>query len=118
MSDTIVKPVVDTDALNTIAALISADIAARHGVIVQSSPSDVSFKGDAGYATLEVEGSYGVFAMIVEHVDVHLRCEPCSDGSIWVLVDLRYKHHGGGRNGSTVGTWWIKDGQIAQFRAN
>jgi hypothetical protein len=102
--------------MTAICALVAADIASRFGHCVDATPSDISHKGETSYATMEIEQSFGVFAMVIASAELHLRAAVCSDGSIWVPVDLRYKHVTGGSNGSTVGTWWIRDGVIETFK--
>lgn len=113
MSD--VKTLID---INAVAAVIAVDIANRFGTITISVPTEVSQSGDAHYASIEIEQSFGVFKMVIAHADVRLRAEACEDGTIWVRGDLRYKHPGGGSNGSTIGTWWVRDGAVETFRAN
>lgn len=104
--------------ITAIAAVIAADMASRLGQTVEATPSDISHSGDAQYCSLEIEQNFGAFAMVIAHADVNLRAEACEDGTIWVKADLRYKHHGGGSNGSTIGTWWVRDGAVENFRAN
>lgn len=102
--------------MTAICALVAADIATRFGHCVDAQPTDISHKGDESYATMEIEQSFGVFAMVIASAELHLRAAVCSDGSTWVAVNLRYRHVTGGSNGSTVGTWWIRDGGIENFK--
>lgn len=103
--------------MTAICAIVAADIATRFGHCVDAKPTDISHKGEESYATIDLEQSFGVFAMVISFAEMHLRASVCSDGSTWVAVNLRYKHVSGGSNGSTVGTWWIRDGVIENFRA-
>lgn len=104
--------------IDTVAAVIAADMATRFGQTVDATPQDVTKAriGDGVYASLAISQDLGIFKMVVASADVGLRCEPVSDGTVWVLVDLRYEHIGGGRNGHTVGTYWLRDGKIENFR--
>ena len=115
MTDTTAIARIDVDA---IAATVAADIATRFGFKVDPQTNDVTHRGDSRYCTLAIEQSLGVFAMVVKTACVHLHMEPVDDGTIWVLGSLHYSHTSGGTNGSNIGTWWIRDGVVEQFRAS
>lgn len=118
MTDTMTADSVTTAIdMKAISAIVAADIATRFGFTVFAEPNDISHKGEESYATLEIEPDYGVFKMVITTAELRLRASPCSDGTTWVSVSLRYQHVGGGSNGSTVGTWWLRDGVIDNFRA-
>ena len=118
MTDTMIADSVTTAIdMKAISAVIAADIATRFGQTVTAEPTDVSHKGEESYATLDIEQNFGAFKMVITTAELRLRASPCSDGTTWVSVSLRYQHVGGGSNGSTVGTWWLREGVIDNFRA-
>ncbi len=110
------KPRIDAAAMTAICAIVAADLGTRFAMKVEPQPTDVSFKGEEGYASLNVEQNLGIFASIIKFAEVHVRAAPQTDGTTWLLVDLRYSHHGGGTNGCTIGRYWVKDGAILNFQ--
>ena len=101
-----------------IAGIIALDIASRLGHQVDATPSDVLERGKDIYFKMNLEQSFGIFAMVIKSAQISVHAAVCDDGSIWVKVDLDYAHPSGGTNGSSIGTYWMRDGQIENFREN
>lgn len=113
MTDVQTKPKIDIAAIG---ALIAADIASRYGHKVSPHVKNATESRDGAYGHLEIEQTFGIFAMIIKTAKVSLRAEPVSDGTTWVLVSLSYDHLHGGSNGCNIGAYWLRDGAIENFR--
>lgn len=108
---------IEDAALTAVAVAIAADIAVRFGHEVNPSPEEATESRGTHSLTLGIEQSLGIFDMVVTEACVKLRAEAAEDGSIWVQGALHYEHVSLGRNGSNIGTWWVRDGDVMQFRA-
>lgn len=113
MDDIQTKPRINIAAIG---ALIAADIAIRYGHKVSPDIQGVTENRDGAYGHLEIEQTFGVFSMIIKTAKVRVRAEPVSDGTVCVMVSLAYDHTRGGNNGSGIGTYWVRDGAIENFR--
>lgn len=111
------EDVKDRIDLTVVGKVIAADIATRFGQTVDAQPHDISHKGEDSYLTLDIEQNFGAFKMIINDAKLRLRVANCTDGTTYVAVSLNYSHVSGGTNGSNVGTWWLRDGEIEHFRA-
>ena len=99
-----------------IGALIAADITSRYGHKVDPEVKNPTENRHGEYGHLDIEQTFGVFGMVIKTATVSLRAEPVSDGTVWVLVSLSYEHTNGGSNGSNIGTYWLRDGAIENYR--
>lgn len=107
-------PIVEIDMIGK---LIAEDIKTRFGFHVETEVTAKSKTRGGEYGDLAIEQDLGIFAMIVSVATIRLRAEPMGDGAIWVLVSLNYDHTTGGSNGHNIGTYWIRDDKIENFRA-
>lgn len=109
-----VKTKIDFDAIST---AIATDLTTRFGHSVGAIPEDVNENRHGMYGHLKIEQTFGIFAMVISSARINLRAESLEDGAVWVQVGLSYEHPSGGRNGSNIGTYWLREGVIETFRA-